>query len=334
MNSSGVAGVVIVQPGRDGPVADSADRRGAVTIWAGIGAVWVAIAAQAVIRWILSPGQFAPAPVRGPDVYPVWREISLRVLEGVSFAVLLAFVWYCVVKPWRRDRALSLDGKFVIGGLFGAVADGFLNQANYLFAWNQHSVNVGVWSAFLPFHDSSASSRYAEGLLWGVPMYIYFCTGAAIVGCRLIMWLRERFPGIGDALAYVVVFAVEFGAGFVLENVIIRTTQAYGYAKTAEALTLWHGAAYQFPVYESLFTAGLGVAYTYVRMSALESVDGVSCVERGYHRWPPALRAPVRLLAVVGFSFVALITIYHLPLNWLGVTGRSVAHLPSYLLPG
>jgi hypothetical protein len=264
----------------------------------------------------------------------MWREVSLRILEALSMGVLLGFVWFCIVRPWRRDGRLSLEGKFVIGGVFGAVADAFLNSCAYLFAWNAHSVNAGVWTAFLPFHQTGASSRYAEGVLWGVPMYIYFCTGAALIGCQVIRALRKRFPGISNVSAFTVVWLLEFFGGLILENTIIRITQAYGYAQTNEALTLFAGATYQFPVYESLFTASLGVAFSYVRLTALESPDGVSCIERGYERWRPSLQAPLRLLAVIGFSAIALIMMYHLPFNWLGVNGHSMADLPSYQLPG
>lgn len=70
-----------------------------------------------------------------------------------------------------------------------------------------------------------------------------------------------------------------------------------------------------------------------VRMSALEDPDGVSVIERGYERWRPALRGPVRLLAVIGFSATLLLVMYHLPFNWLCVGGTSFADLPSYLRP-
>ncbi|MBH0776717.1 spirocyclase AveC family protein [Nocardia bovistercoris] len=315
-------------------VAAPASRRGAATVWAVVGAVWVVLATQAILRWVLSGEQFEPAPILGPDEYPVWREFALRALEVASLAVLTGFVWRCVLVPWRRDGRLSLDGKFVIGGLFGVVADGFLNIHHYLFAWNAHSVNRGVWTAFLPFHDPAASTRYAEGLAWGIPMYIYFCTGAAIVGCATVRSLRRRYPAISDVSAYSIVFAMEFTGGFLLENTIIRVTQAYGYAQTTAALTLFDGSQYQFPLYESLCTAALGVAFTYVRLSALESADGVSCVEFGYRRWPRRLHEPVRLLSVVGFSAAALLMLYHLPFNWFGVAGRCIADMPSYMLPG
>jgi Spirocyclase AveC-like len=329
----GGAAVPSTNTERDAAPAAEDRRRGGVTVWAAVGLVWVVVCVQALVRWMLSDDLFAGASVLGPDVFPAWREVSLRMLEVISAAVLLGFVWFCVVKPWRRDGRLSLDGMFVIGGVFGSVADACLNLHAYLFAWNSHSLNKGVWTAFMPFY-SGGPTRYAEGLAWGVPMYIYFCTGAAIIGCGVVRTLRRRFPGISNATAFSVVYAGEFVLGLVLENTIIRITQAYGYAQTTGALTLFAGSQYQFPVYESLFTAGLGVAFTYVRLSALESPDGLSCVERGARRWPAALRTPVRLLSVVGFSAVALLVMYHLPFNWLGVTGTSMADLPSYLLPG
>lgn len=307
---------------------------GAVSAWAAFGVLWVIVAAQALVRWILSDQQSQPAPVLGPDVFPAWREVSLRVLEGVSVLVLAAFVWFCIVKPWRRTGRLSLEGMFVIGGVFGSVADACLNLYTYLFAWNAHSVNRGVWTAFMPFHRAGSSTRYAEGLLWGVPMYIYFCTGAALLGCITVRALRRRIPGISNVRALSVVFVGEFAMGLVLENTIIRITQAYGYAQTTGWLTLFAGSQYQFPIYESLLTAGLGVAFTSVRLSAQDSPDGVSVVERGYQRWRPSLQRPVRLFAVIGFCATALLVMYHLPFNWLGVGGTSMADLPSYLRPG
>jgi hypothetical protein len=309
-------------------------RRGAATVWAVAGLVWVVISVVALGRWMASDTEFAAAPILGPDTYPLWREVSLRVLEALSMGVLLGFFWFCLIRPWRRTGKLSLEGKFVIGGVFGAVADAFLNSYTYLFAWNAHSVNAGVWTSFLPFHQPTSSSRYAEGVLWGVPMYIYFCTGAALIGCQIIRALRRRFPGISNVSCFTVVWLSEFLGGMLLENTIIRITQAYGYAQTNEMFTLFSGATYQYPVYESMFTATLGVVFSYVRLSALESPDGVSCIERGFERWRPALQAPVRLFAVIGFSAVALIMIYHLPFNWLGVGGHSMADLPSYMLPG
>jgi Spirocyclase AveC-like len=307
-------------------------RAGGATVWAAIAVVWLVIAVQALVRWVISP-DFGPAPLIGPDRMPMWNLVGLRIFEGLSVALLLWLIWFCVIVPVRRTGRLSLDGKFVIGGLAAFVADAFLNSYTYLFAWNAHNVNLGVWTAYLPFHNPAASSRYAESLLWGPPMYVYFCAGVAIVGCSAYFALRSRWPHLSNVSLLTIVFVGEFVFDFVVENLAIRLTHGYAYAQTYGPLTLWAGSQFQFPLYESFLVAALGLFYTWMRLQAVQSVDGRSPVERGFDRWRPGLQSAVRTLAVIGFCSAATILIYHLPFNWLGVIGASTANLPSYLLP-
>jgi len=308
-------------------------RSGGVTVWAGIAVVWLVIAGQALVRWMASD-DFGPAPVVGPDRMPFWNLVALRIFEGLSVSLLVYLVWAYVVLPRRRTGALSLDGKFVLGGMAAFIADAFLNCYAYLFAWNAHSINLGVWTSYLPFHNPAASSRYAESLLWGPPMYVYFCAGVAIVGCPAYFALRSRLPRLSNVSLLAIVFVGEFVFDFVVENLAIRLTQGYGFAQTYGPLTLWAGSQYQFPLYESFLVATLGLLYTWMRIQAVSSDDGLSPVERGFDRWRPALQAKVRTLAVIGFCCAATILIYHLPFNWLGVVGASKAHLPTYMWPG
>ncbi|UXA05909.1 spirocyclase AveC family protein [Mycobacterium sp. SMC-2] len=308
-------------------------RSGAVTVWAAIALVWLVIAVQALLRWIASD-DFGPAPLIGTDRMPVWNLVALRVFEGISTTLLAFLVWFCVIKPWRRTGVLSLDGKFVIGGLAAFVADAFLNCYTYLFAWNAHNVNLGVWTAFLPFHNPAASSRYGESLLWGPPMYVYFCAGVAIVGCYAYSALRSRWARLSNVSLFAIVFLGEFVFDFVVENLAIRLTHGYAYARTYGPLTLWAGSQFQFPLYESFLVAALGLFYTWMRLQSIWSTDGLSPVERGFERWHPALQPTVRTLAAIGFCCAATILIYHLPFNWLGIVGASTAHLPTYMWPG
>lgn len=321
------------------------EKGGYVTLWAAFGLIWVLTALQAVVRWIFSP-DFASAPVIGPDHYATWRHVFLRILEVASMGVVLAFLYFCVFRPlWtitltldgpvrKYTGRLSLDGKFVIGGICAWIADGFLNCREYLFAWNAHSVNMGVWTKFLPFHNPDGPMQYAEGLLWGMPMYVYFCAGVALVACTVVAPLRKKYPGMSNEILLAILWCGEFVFDFVLENIIIRTTHAYAFPKTYKPLTLWSGEVHQFPIYESIFVATLGSAYTRARMSAMEDPKGLSPVERGYERWPVVLHETVRALAVIGFCAAATISFYHLPLNWLGLIGNSIGALPTYMLPG
>jgi len=326
-------GAVVSPPAQQTRTDPGPDRTGTVALWALLGALGLAIAGQAWIRWILSSSQFSPAPILGPDHYASWRLVTLRCVEGISVVVLVWLIWLTVVRPLRREGRLQIDGMITIGCVLGCITDGVLNIYKYIFAWNAHSINLGSWSGFLLLGSPHANHRYAEALLWGVPMYAYFCIGIALAGCWIVSRLRASRPEISNMSALAAVYAFAFVFDFVVENLIIRSTQAYGFARTPSPLTLWAGSQYQFPIYECVFVAALGTIFTALRLSALDAPDGVSFVERGFERFRPSLQMPLRLLAVIGFCVMTLLVVYHLGTNWLGTNGSSVAHLASYMKP-
>src|ERR1700730_14467563 len=98
-----VPGAQLVDPATRSAAADltaSLDpapdpRRGGATVWAAIGLGWLAVAVQAVVRWVSSDTQFAPAPILGPDRFGDSRLIALRVFEVLSVGVLAWFLWFC-----------------------------------------------------------------------------------------------------------------------------------------------------------------------------------------------------------------------------------------------
>ncbi|KRB76550.1 hypothetical protein ASE01_14460 [Nocardioides sp. Root190] len=308
-------------------------RQGPASFLALIGALWAALSVYVVLRWVTDGTQFGPVERIGPDEMASWRVAALRVFELVSLAVMFGFFWWSCIKPWRETGRISLDGKFVIGGLVGFTADAFLNVHNYLFAWNSHNVNLGVWVKYLPFHNPDAPSQYGESLIWGPPMYIYFCAGVAILAAHHAVKLRRRWPKLSKFQIFVAIFVFEFWFDFIIENLAIRLTHGYAYAKTYEPLTLWAGEVHQFPVYESVLVAFVGMVFTWARMEAMERPPGQSPIEIGVERWRASLQGVVGHFAVYGFCVVTLVFVYHLPFNWLGTIGDSYADLPSYLMP-
>jgi hypothetical protein len=283
---------------------------------------------------VLSGEEFTAAPILGPDSYPTWRLVALRITEILSVAEMSALVYFVLIRPWRRERRIGIEGKITVGCILGSVSDGFLNSQQYLFAWNAHSINVGSWSSFMPFASPDHQSRYAEGILWGTPMYTYFCIGVAMVGVTAIQRLRARRPGISNAAALGVIFVAACLFDLVMENVIIRLDHAYAYTQAPSSITLFAGSQYQFPLYEMVLVAALGVFFTALRLSAVDSPDGRSWPERGLHRVAPGLRGAASWFAIIGVCITAFFLIYHLPFNWFGLIGDSHADLPSYLLPG
>jgi Spirocyclase AveC-like len=147
-------------------------------------------------------------------------------------------------------------------------------------------------------------------------------------------WYALKSPDHDKVPAVCAYRIFEFLFDFIVENVVIRTTHAYAFAKTYELLTLWAGEVHQFPIYESILVAFVGCALTGARIEAEERPLGQSPIEIGVDRWRPSLRTHVRNFAVLGFCMLTPVFVYHLPFNRLGLIGTSHAHLPRYLLPG
>lgn len=307
-------------------------RQDTVVAWALWGAIWVVIAVNAIGRWIVSEN-FGPAPILPGDTMEATRLVGLRLLEVISTFVVLQCFWQWGVKPWMRERKVTLEALLLLGGFIGFTADAMLNLHELIFAFNAHSINLGVWTAFLPFY-TGGPAHYAESLLWGLPMYIYFGVSASLAGCAIVARVRQRLPNITNAGAFAIAYLCFVVADFLLENFIIRTTHAYMFVKTYEPLTLFAGTIYQFPLYESFCAAGVSLGFTMIRQSALDSADGLSFVERGALRLPRQWQVPVRALAVIGACAFLFLFVYHLPFNWLCTIGESVSAPPSYMLPG
>jgi Spirocyclase AveC-like len=315
-----------------GPPARQANQRaGGVTLWAAVGVLWVAFVAQALGGWMANGKEFSPAPIFGPDEFGGTELALLRLIEIGSLCVAATTIWVFLIRPWVRERRLGLDGMIVIGALLASAIDPLINYFHYTFAWNAHALNMGSWLDGFPM--AQGSSRYAEGVAWAVPQYLYLGIGLAAIECRIIERLRERNPSISNVRSFAVASALIFLLDVAIEQLFVRT-HIYAYPRTWEALTLWPGSEYQFPVYESVFVAIYAVGFTALRMSARDSSDGLSFVERGIHRIRASARTPVRLLAVIGFCAVWAALAYFVPWSWMSNNPDSLVDPPSYMLPG
>lgn len=311
--------------------ATSKSRAGGVSLWALLGVAWILFVGQAWLRWLGSDTQFAAAPIFGPDTFSGNALLILRVIEVVSLVIAAATVWTFLIRPWRREGRLTLDGMIVIGSLLASGIDPLINYFHYTFAWNAHAWNAGSWLAFFPLHDGP--TRYAEGVAWFIPQYLYLGIGLAAIECRIILALRRRYPGIANIRSFSMAFVAIFMIDILIEQLFIRT-EVYAFPRTWSALTLFAGTPYQFPVYESIFVAVYAAGFTYLRMSAHDSPDGTPWLHGGISRWSPRLQTPVKLLAVIGFCAVWAALSYFFPWSWMSVNPDSIITPPSFMLPG
>jgi hypothetical protein len=157
------------------------------------------------------------------------------------------------------------------------------------------------------------------------------CAGFAYLGCALIRRLRRSYPNVSNSMALGCVFVLFLVLDGMIETFAIPISHAYAFAKTYGPITLFAGKMYQFPINEAMSVAALALGCTILAQSAHDDPNGVSFIEHGYQRFRPGLQTPVRVLAFIAAVSAIILFLYHIPLNWFGVIGDSVAALPSYM---
>src|SRR5437016_4872252 len=115
--------------------AKSTARMKPVKWWAALGATHCCFAALVLVRWILSGDMHRTHP--GPDVAPDHVLIAVRVAEIGSPIIAVLFFYRYLVKPWRREGHITVDGMLLIGCLsLYFPYDIFNDYATYLIQYN------------------------------------------------------------------------------------------------------------------------------------------------------------------------------------------------------
>ncbi|MDT5218927.1 MAG: hypothetical protein QOF15_1032, partial [Mycobacterium sp.] len=86
-----------------------------VTIWAVVGGALLVLELYVWTRWITGP-YFERVP-SGPSDPPMYMKVPLMANAIVLWVGLPFALWWFIVKPWRRERRITLDGM-----LFGSMA--------------------------------------------------------------------------------------------------------------------------------------------------------------------------------------------------------------------
>jgi hypothetical protein len=301
---------------------------GALTLWAGIGAVAVVLALTTYGRWVASDDFEAAGP--GPDHYSyLW---ALRGMEVVSAVMVLAFLWFCLVRPLIRERTFSFDGKLLLGLLLAYVVDPTFNAFGHNFAMNAHSVNLGGWGEKLPFFSAPGQGRYAEALLWAMPLYVYCGIAAAMLGGVVLRFLRTRFPQMSTAGLWLLLYLAFVAGDFAFEFTFFVLPQLYVFSGVKGNMSFFAGTLHQFPIYHSLAAGLFAGAITWLRDSRDDS--GRSPIERGADQITGRARTALSFLAITGYATAAAFLGYFLPFSYMSMKADTYTDTPSYLSSG
>ncbi|KAK6535820.1 hypothetical protein TWF281_000070 [Arthrobotrys megalospora] len=281
------------------------------TPFAAFGLLWSIISLRAVFLWF-SSSEFKAAPINDSDEPAPAELVRLHLFEAQCFLFGCVIVYYAVVTPQSALNRLGpsiisreniwLKARLAIGAVFCVFTDTYLNAYEYIFAWNAYSFNFGSWGKSMPFGDERATSRYGIGLLWVIPVYMYFCCGSVLISDKVTGYLRSKYSTVTAGQITAATWMTQFLLDFAIQTVTMRLSNAYAFAKTYRALTLYAGDRYQYPIYNSFCVATLTTALSYLTLhSGHEMGEWVSPAERGYSKWSPKLQVYIRTLAIIGY---------------------------------
>jgi hypothetical protein len=268
-----------------------------IKAWAVFGLVCVALEIYVLAAWFVS-GDAKSVPA-GPTTVPVWMTGFAAFLQIGSVIAGVAFVILVVVRPWRRDGQLSLDGLIGIACLTMFWQDTLINFFSPWFTNSAVFVNLGSWDAHIPGWLSPNGRLNLSPLAMDFPAYIWMFLGGAVVGSAYMRWLKARRPHLGKFALALRCYGVFVAVDLVLELIFLRFG-LYSFPGAISWLTVFHGHYYQFPVYEAFF---FPLAWTlWACLRHFRDDKGQTFAERGLDevRTTPRRRTGLRLLALAG----------------------------------
>lgn len=296
------------------PAAHAAGRATpAIKLWATAGAVVSVVQAYILIKWVTGPYFERVEP--GPSEPPGWMKTTIDVYTAAGIVAMLAVLYWFLVRPWRRDGRISLDGLLcLVWFQLYWIVDPMFDYFGYMFTFNSYAWNMGSWTAEVPgwIAPAEPGRMLAEPILWVAPVYIYVCFGGTVVMGALMRRLQGRF-GFGPLWTILACWVFAVVLITIIEAAIWMRLGLYTWPGAIEELTLFHGKYYQYPLNESFFWGTAWTAMAAIRY--FRNDKGETIAERGASelRVGGPRHTCVRYLALVGVGFTTYFVLYTIP---------------------
>jgi hypothetical protein len=312
--SSGVSSRknVVAEPKSSGP-------RGGVRIWAAAGGMLLALQLYVWARWITGPF-FERVPV-GPNDPPMYMKVPLMANAVVLWVGLPFAIWWFFIRPWRRERRITLDGMLFASMGLMFFQDPLLNYFNTWCTYNTWLFNRGSWTSHIPgwVSPEEPGRQVAEPLLTNVPGYAYGVLLITIVGCAVMRKIKARWPGISNLRLIAVTYAIAFVFDFVMEGLVLLPIGRYTYPGAIRSVSINADTYYQWPVYEGLMWGAVQAALCCLRYFTDDR--GRTVVERGLDHVPGgfARQQFTRFLAIFAGVSACFFAFYMGPAQWIAL---------------
>ncbi len=290
-----------------------------VHIWAAVGAALLALQIYVWADWISGP--YFQAAASGPGDPPMYMKIPLIANAVMAWIGLPIAVWWFIIRPWRRERRITLDGMLMVSMGLMFFQDPLLNYLNTWCTYNSWMPNRGAWSSSIPgwVSPESPGHQTVEPLLTNVPGYSFGNLLMVILGCWVMRKVKTRWPQLSNAKVIGITYAFNFVLDFIMEGLIFLPIGFYVYPGAIRAVSINAGTYYQWPIYEGLMWGGVLTALCCLRFFTDD--HGQTIVERGLDRVRGGFAKiqTARFLAIFAAVSACFFICYNLPAQWLAM---------------
>lgn len=297
-----------------------------VTVWAAVGGALLALQLYVWLRWITGP-YFERVP-SGPNEPPMYMKVPLLANAIILWVGLPFAVWWFFIRPWRRERRITLDGMLFISMGLMFFQDPLLNYLNTWCTYNTWLFNRGSWTSHIPgwLSPEEPGGQVAEPLLTNVPGYAYGVLLITIGGCWVMRKIKARWPHLSNLRLIAVTYALAFLFDFAMEGLVLLPIGFYTYPGAIRSVSINAGTYYQWPVYEGLMWGAVQTALCCLRYFTDDR--GRTVVERGLDRVRGgfARQQFTRLLAIFAGVSACFFVFYMAPAQWIAMHADPWPH--------
>ncbi|WP_068270203.1 spirocyclase AveC family protein [Aldersonia kunmingensis] len=290
-----------------------------VLIWATIGGALLAFQLYVWLKWMTGPNFERVLP--GPSDPPMYMKTILTIWTAVICIGLPISLYYFIVKPWRQERRITLDGMLLVSMGLMFFQDPLLNYFNTWSTYNTWMWNRGSWVQDIPGWQSygEPGAMMAEPVLMNAPGYSFGVLLCTILGCWVMRKAKTRWPSISTLglIGIVVVWAFFFD--LVIEGLFLMPMGLFTYPGAIQSLSINAGTYYQWPLYEGLMWGGVQAGLCCLRFFTDDR--GRSFAERGLDRVRGGVvkQQIIRFLAIFAAVSAIFFTFYNLPAQFFAM---------------
>lgn len=307
--------------GRRADPADEPRRSRPVLWWAAFGAFWLTFMAFVLIRWISGP-YFQRVPV-GPSDPPMYMKVFLMTLQVTMIPAMACLVWWFVIRPWRRERTITVDGALTLAFCTLFFQDPLSNYFGAWITYNSWSFNRGSWVTSVPgwLSFGAPGATVVEPPMTIIGLYVVVMTIAVRIGVATLRWVSGRWPWLGKVGLALICWVVMFVFDVIFEGVIFMPLGVWTYA--GGHFNIFADRYHAFPLHEAFLVGILLTAYSFLRFFLDDR--GGTIVERGSERVKASRtgKGVIRALSIIGAVNMIFLVVYTLPHLFVGAHSRE-----------